>query len=83
MASFLSASVDKWISSAYDVCTITTVYDALYILSPSQLDGPLYEVVVSLFIRTLEQWKEHRLTFLRRLLVLAHARSTSSSPIKT
>ena len=47
-----------------------------------QLDGPLYAVVQSLFVSSLKVWEEHRLTFLRRLLILAHTRNASSSPIK-
>lgn len=47
-----------------------------------QLDGPLYSIVQSLFVHTLAQWEEHKLVILNRLLVLAHARSTSSVLIK-
>jgi E3 ubiquitin-protein ligase UBR4 len=65
LATFLSAPLDKWVASSYE------------------LDGPLYAVVVSLFIQTLAQWKEHRLAFLRRLLILAHTRKSSSSLVKT
>ena len=47
-----------------------------------QLDGPLYSIVQSLLLHTLAQWEEHKLVILRRLLVLAHTRSVSSSLIK-
>jgi len=53
-----------------------------WVSSSYELDGPLYATVQSLFVHTLAQWEEHRLTFLRRLLVLAHTRNNSSSPIK-
>ena len=48
----------------------------------TQLDGPLYAVVQSLFITSYKDWEEHRVVYLRRLLVLAHARNSSPSPIK-
>jgi E3 ubiquitin-protein ligase UBR4 len=54
-----------------------------WVASSYELDSPLYAVVVSLFVQTLDQWKEHRLLFLRRLLVLAHTRKSSSSLVKT
>jgi E3 ubiquitin-protein ligase UBR4 len=54
-----------------------------WVSSSYELDGPLYAVVASLFLQTLAQWEEHKLLFLKRLLVLAHARNSSSSPIKS
>ena len=52
------------------------------VFNPLQLDGPLYAIVQSLFVHTLQQWEEHRLTFLKRLIVLVHARRASASSIK-
>ena len=37
--------------------------------------------MVSLFVYSLEQWKQNKLAFLRQLLVLAHARNISSTPL--
>ena len=44
-----------------------------------QVDSPLYVSVLSVFVYSLEQWKETRVTFLKRLLVLAHARHTCTA----
>ena len=94
LTAFLAAPIDKWVASTYDVSPLPpTIIIILSLPSPPhslpplpslslQLDGPLYAVVVSLFIHTLDQWREKRLMFMRRLLVLAHTRNSSSSPIK-
>ena len=42
----------------------------------------MYYSVVSLFVLNAKDWKVHRLLFLKRFLVLAHARHESSSPIE-
>ncbi len=47
-----------------------------------ELDGPQYTLIQSLFLHSLAQWKEHRLFFLKSLLILAHIRNISSTPIK-
>ncbi|XP_064395729.1 E3 ubiquitin-protein ligase UBR4-like [Halichondria panicea] len=54
-----------------------------WVSSAYELDGPQYQLVVSLFIQSLSEWEEHRTTLLKRLLVLAHARNSSSSLIKS
>ncbi|XP_064395675.1 protein purity of essence-like isoform X2 [Halichondria panicea] len=54
-----------------------------WVSSAYELDGPQYQLVVSLFIQSLSEWEEHRTTILKRLLVLAHARNSSSSLIKS
>ena len=92
LAAFLATPTDKWVASTYDVSHMIIIpppspHPLFRPLTPLplialQLDGPLYAVVVSLFIHTLDQWREKRLMFMRRLLVLAHARNSSSSPVK-
>ena len=47
-----------------------------------QLEGPLHATVLTLFIQSLAQWEESRLTLLRQLIFLAHVRNASSTPIK-
>ena len=71
----------RYTTSWGDVTPLWTLYLRFSVVH-SQLDGPLYSIVQSLFIHTLAQWEEHKLSILRRLLVLAHARSVSSSLIK-
>jgi E3 ubiquitin-protein ligase UBR4 len=46
-----------------------------------ELESPLYYTVVSLFVLKTEDWKKQRLTFLKRLIVLAQSRQQSPSPI--
>ena len=94
----LATSCDKWVSSAYEVLPpfplsflsyLTSLLYRMLIycislsLSLYQVEGPLYSCVLSLFIHSLAQWEENRIILLRQLLVLAHARKISSSPIKT
>eukprot|EP00795_Rhopilema_esculentum_P010770 gene10770-19561_t len=50
--------------------------------SAYEADGPLFVTTLSLLTMPLATWKEKRLTFLRRLLILAHARSISQAPLK-
>ena len=44
-----------------------------------QVDSPLYMTVLSLFVYSLEHWNQSKITFLKRLLVTAHARHTNPS----
>ena len=48
---------------------------------PLQLEGAHYMLVSSLAVFNFAQWKEHRVAFLKRLLVTAHARHISPSHI--
>eukprot|EP00794_Sanderia_malayensis_P006456 gene6455-7188_t len=50
--------------------------------SAYEVDGPLFATTLSLFTMPLTQWKESRIFFLRRLIVLAHGRSLFPSPSK-
>lgn len=44
-----------------------------------QVDSPLYLTLLSLFVYSLENWNQSKITFLKRLLVTAHARHTNPS----
>lgn len=41
------------------------------------MDSPLYLTLLSLFVYSLEQWNKSKMTFLKRLVVTAHARHLS------
>ncbi|XP_074621519.1 E3 ubiquitin-protein ligase UBR4-like isoform X3 [Acropora palmata] len=49
--------------------------------SSYEVDSPLYMTVLSLFVYSLEQWNEVKITFLKRLIVTAHARYLSPTDI--
>eukprot|EP00112_Aurelia_sp_Birch-Aquarium-sp1_P008782 Seg1977.6 transcript_id=Seg1977.6/GoldUCD/mRNA.D3Y31 product="E3 ubiquitin-protein ligase UBR4" protein_id=Seg1977.6/GoldUCD/D3Y31 len=49
--------------------------------SAYEVDGPLFITTLSLFTMPLAAWKEKRSLFLRRLLILAHCRSLSATPM--
>lgn len=49
--------------------------------SSYEVDSPLYMTVLSLFVYSLEQWNEVKTTFLKRLIVTAHARHLSPTGI--
>jgi len=53
-----------------------------WIDSAYEVDGPQFVTVLSLFTMSLESWKKKRVIFLRRLVVLAHVRSLSATPLK-
>lgn len=42
-----------------------------------QVDSPLFLTVLSLFVYSLEQWNQSKITYLKRLVVTAHARHLS------
>ena len=44
-----------------------------------QVDSPLYLTSLSLFVYSLDHWNQSKITFLKRLLVTAHARHTNPS----
>jgi len=45
------------------------------------VNGPLFFSVLSIFVLSLNEWKEKRLVFLKRLMLLAHVRNLSSFPM--
>ncbi|XP_068695175.1 E3 ubiquitin-protein ligase UBR4-like isoform X2 [Montipora foliosa] len=45
--------------------------------SSYEVDSPLYSIVLSLFVYSLEQWNQVKITFLKRLIITAHARHLS------
>ena len=57
--------------------TITHYINIIYITL--QLDGPLYWVTMATCILDRDKWKENRVTLLKRLLILAHARNVMPS----
>lgn len=50
-----------------------------WIESSFEVDSPLYLTLLSLFVYSLENWNQSKITFLKRLLVTAHARHTNPS----
>ncbi|XP_041369615.1 E3 ubiquitin-protein ligase UBR4-like [Gigantopelta aegis] len=46
-------------------------------------DGPLYFTVLSMLVHPPDKWQEHRITFLRRLLIVAHCRHVCQVGAKT
>ena len=47
------------------------------------MNGPLFMTTLSIFVHSLEEWKANKLIFLKRLVLLAHLRSTSPAPVET
>lgn len=47
-----------------------------------EVDGPLFQITLSLALHTPELWKKYRIQHMRRLLMLAHVRNCSPSAMK-
>lgn len=55
-----------------------------WIESAYEAEGPLYWLAMSILVHQPERWSAHRVSHLRRLVVLAHARHCHpSGPVKT
>ena len=54
--------------------SVLKMYDCFLLF---QVDSPLYLTLLSLFVYSLEQWNKSKMTFLKRLVVTAHARHLS------
>lgn len=52
-----------------------------WVMSSYSLDSPLYFLVASIFILSGEDWASKRLIFLERVILVAHSRFHSISPI--
>ncbi|XP_047134256.1 E3 ubiquitin-protein ligase UBR4 isoform X2 [Hydra vulgaris] len=63
---------EQWLNSFLDA-SIDNWVGSCY-----ELNGPMFACVLSLFIMTLDSWKSKRIIFLKRLMVLAHARDLSN-----
>lgn len=51
--------------------------------SAYEAEGPLYWITMSILLHSSEQWNVHRLSHLRRLIILAHARHCNpTGPVK-
>lgn len=65
--------------TSYLECTSTEKW----IESSYDSEGPLYWITMSILVHSAEKWSINRLSHLRRLIVLAHARNCSpTSPLK-
>lgn len=84
----LSASRDKWVQMSYEVSIqfLAWYHPSSVMMSVVffifQMEGPLHAAMLTLFVQSLAQWEESRLTLLRQLIILAHARNASSTPVK-
>lgn len=55
-----------------------------WIESAYEADGPLYWITMTILVHSAEKWNTNRLSHLRRLIVLAHARHFNySGPTKS
>jgi E3 ubiquitin-protein ligase UBR4 len=54
-----------------------------WISSAYEVENSLHYAVITIFLLSLPQWEENKVTVLSQLLVLSHARKASSSPIKS
>lgn len=65
----------QYLESASPEKWVESAYDA---------EGPLYWLTMSLLVHPHENWSNNRLSHLRRIIVLAHARHCHpSGPVKT
>ena len=86
MSRFLNAPAPSYsymyFAVTYSYCVVLVLY-SYSSLSLVQLEGPQYCSVLALHVLDKVTWLRHRVTFLRRLLVTAHARNVSAQAIKT
>ncbi|XP_074029001.1 E3 ubiquitin-protein ligase-like protein poe [Leptinotarsa decemlineata] len=55
-----------------------------WVESAYEAEGPLYWATISILLHSLAQWNSHRISHLRRLIILAHARHCQpSGPAKS
>lgn len=65
--------------TSYLECTSTEKW----IESAYEAEGPLYWITMSILVHSAERWSINRLSHIRRLIILAHARHCSpTSPVK-
>jgi len=53
-----------------------------WITSCYDVNGPLFAIVLSIVVQSLDEWQKNKIIFLKRLLLLGHVRSTSPVQIK-
>ncbi|CAM9322904.1 unnamed protein product, partial [Lampetra planeri] len=61
-------------TTATTAATTTVVGRERWVESSYEVEGPLYLAVMALHVVAPDRWRRHRVTVLRRLLVVAHAR---------
>lgn len=60
---------------------LTTPPSDRWLESAYEIEGPFYQITLSLALHTYDVWKRNRLQHLKRLIVMGHARAVSSASI--
>lgn len=68
------ASLQSYLDTSSTEKWIESAYDS---------EGPLYWMTMSVLVHSVDKWSSNRVSHIRRLIVLAHARHCSTTPQKT
>ncbi|KAJ6631770.1 Protein purity of essence [Pseudolycoriella hygida] len=60
---------------------LTSPINERWLESAYEVEGPLYQITLSLALHTPDLWKKHRIAHLKRLIVIGHARHSSPSAV--